>query len=126
MTKKAISTEKAPAAIGPYSQAIRCGDLVFLSGQLGLDPRTGALAEGVRAQTERACANLKAVLEASGCSPENVVKTTIFLADMKDFAVVNEVYGSLFPDSPPARSTVQVAALPKGGLVEIEAVAAVA
>lgn len=123
MTRQAISTTGAPAAIGPYSQAIASGDLVFCSGQLGLDPATGALVEGVEAQADRAMRNLTAVLDAAGLSFAEVVKTTIFLADIADFATVNAVYGRYMPDPPPARSTVQVAALPKGGLVEIEAIA---
>jgi 2-iminobutanoate/2-iminopropanoate deaminase len=118
-----ISTPQAPAAIGPYSQAIRTGNLLFASGQLGLDPATGNLAEGIEAQTRQALVNLQAVLAASGGSVANVVKTTIFLADMADFATVNAIYGELFRHEPPARSTVQVAALPKGGLVEIEVIA---
>jgi len=125
MKKSVLSTKKAPAAIGPYSQGIRAGDFVFVSGQLGIDPAKGSLADGVKAQAEQSCANLKAVLEASGCAPADIVKTTIFLQDMKDFAVVNEVYAALFNGDFPARSTVQVAGLPKGGLVEIEAIVAV-
>lgn len=123
MTRQAISTGNAPAAIGPYSQAVRSGDMLFCSGQLGLDPASGALAEGVEAQAERALRNLRAVLDAAGLGFDDVVKTTIFLADMADFAAVNAVYARYMPDPPPARSTVQVAALPKGGLVEIEAIA---
>lgn len=123
MTREAISTSGAPAAIGPYSQAIAMDGLLFCSGQLGLDPASGNLVEGVEAQAERSMLNLRAVLDAAGLTFENVVKTTIFLADMGDFAVVNAVYGRFMPDPPPARSTVQVAALPKGGLVEIEAIA---
>lgn len=118
-----ISTPQAPAAIGPYSQAIRTGDLLFASGQLGLDPATGNLVDGIEAQTRQALANLQAVLAAAGGSVANVVKTTIFLADMADFATVNAIYGEVFRHEPPARSTVQVAALPKGGLVEIEVIA---
>ncbi len=123
MTRQAISTNGAPAAIGPYSQAIATDGLLLCSGQLGLDPATGSLVEGVEAQAERSLQNLGAVLEAAGLSFEDVLKTTIFLADMADFAVVNAVYGRFMPDPPPARSTVAVAALPKGGLVEIEAIA---
>lgn len=123
MTRQAISTSGAPGAIGPYSQAIASGDLLFCSGQLGLDPVTGELAEGVEAQAERAMRNLVAVLDAAGLTLADVVKTTIFLADMADFATVNAVYGRHVPDPPPARSTVQVAALPKAGRVEIEAIA---
>ncbi|MCU0505041.1 MAG: RidA family protein [Chloroflexi bacterium] len=125
MTQRhAISASGAPAALGPYSHAIGHGDLVFCSGQLGLDPATGDLMDGVEAQAERALSNLAAVLDAAGLGLADVVKTTIFLADMGDFPTVNAVYGRFFPEPYPARSTVQVAALPKGGLVEIEAVAA--
>jgi 2-iminobutanoate/2-iminopropanoate deaminase len=123
MTRQAISTSGAPGAIGPYSQAIASGDLVFCSGQLGLDPATGELVEGVEAQADRAMRNLAAVLDAAGCTFGDAVKTTIFLADMGDFAAVNAIYGRYVPDPPPARSTVQVAALPKAGRVEIEAIA---
>ncbi|OGO57472.1 MAG: reactive intermediate/imine deaminase [Chloroflexi bacterium RBG_16_72_14] len=123
MTRQAISTTGAPGAIGPYSQAIASGDLLFCSGQLGLDPATGELAEGVEAQADRAMRNLAAVLDAAGLTLADVAKTTIFLADMADFAAVNAVYGRYVPDPPPARSTVQVAALPKAGRVEIEAIA---
>ncbi|MBU0928530.1 MAG: RidA family protein [Spirochaetes bacterium] len=122
MPKTVIATKNAPAALGPYSQAIKTDSLLFCSGQLGLDPATGELADGVRAQADRAMGNLKAVAEAAGTSLDRVVKTTIFLKDMADFAAVNEVYGSYFPGDKPARSTIAVAALPKGGLVEIEAV----
>ena len=121
--RKVIQTQHAPAAIGPYSQAIRAGNLVFASGQLGLDPQTGKLQEGVEAQARQALSNIQAVLQAAGSNIDRVVKTTIFLADMKDFAKVNAIYGELFQHEPPARSTVQVAALPLGGLVEIEVIA---
>ncbi len=123
MNRDAIATTSAPAAIGPYSQAIAMDCLVFCSGQLGLDPATGNLLEGVEAQAERSMQNLTAVLAEAGLTMEDVVKTTVFLADMADFAAVNAVYGRFMPDPPPARSTVAVAALPKGGLVEIEAIA---
>lgn len=123
MTREAISTGGAPAAIGPYSQAIAADGLLFCSGQLGLDPTTGNLVDGVEAQVERAMLNLRAVLGAAGLTFGDVVKTTIFLADMGDFAVVNAVYGRFMPSPPPARSTVGVAALPKGGRVEVEAIA---
>ena len=123
MSRQAISTGGAPAAIGPYSQAIRSGDMVFCSGQLGLDPQTGELADGVEAQAERALRNLASVLDAAGLTFDDVVKTTIFLADIGDFAAVNAVYERFMAQPPPARSTVQVAALPKGGLVEVEAIA---
>lgn len=121
--RKVISTPQAPAAIGPYSQAIRSGNYLFASGQLGLDPATGNLVEGIAAQTRQALANIQAVLAAAGGSIDDVVKTTIFLANMADFSTVNSIYGEVFHHEPPARSTVQVAALPKGGLIEIEVVA---
>lgn len=125
MERRRIRTTGAPAAIGPYSQAIVAGGLVFCSGQIPLDPSTGQLIDGdVRAQTERVMANLAAVLSASGSSLADAVKATIFLTDRGDFAAVNEVYGShVGADAPPARSTVQVAALPRGAKVEIEIVA---
>lgn len=118
-----VHTEKAPSAIGPYSQAVKTNGLVFTSGQIALDPQTGALvAGGIDAQTKRVCENLKAVLEAAGSSLEKVVKTTCFLAEMGDFAAFNEVYGTYFTQKP-ARSCVAVKALPKGALAEIEVVA---
>ena len=118
-----IATDGAPAALGPYSQAIAAGEYVFCSGQLGLDPTSGELAEGITAQTDRALRNLGAVLEAAGCGYADVVKTTVFLADIADFAALNEVYAGYFGGMPPARSTFAVAALPKGGLLEVEAIA---
>ena len=124
MTRQAVSTTGAPAAIGPYSQGIDADGLVLCSGQLGLDPATGNLVEGgVEAQAERALKNLAAVLDAAGATFADVVKTTIFLVDIGDFTAVNTVYATFMPEPPPARSTVGVAALPKGGLVEIEAIA---
>lgn len=124
MTREAISTGGAPGAVGPYSQAIRAGDLVFCAGQVGLDPSTGELVEGgVEAQAERALRNLTAVLDAAGCTFADVAKTTIFLVDIGDFAAVNAIYGRFMPDPPPARSTFAVAALPKGARIEIEATA---
>ena len=123
MTRHAVSTSGAPAAIGPYSQGIASGDLVFCSGQLGLDPVTGELVEGVEAQAERALRNLAAVLDAAGCSWGDVVKTTVYLASIGDFGAVNGVYARYMADPPPARSTFAVGALPKGGLIEIEAIA---
>jgi 2-iminobutanoate/2-iminopropanoate deaminase len=124
MTRHAVSTSGAPSAIGPYSQGIAAGGLVFCSGQIGLDPATGTLVEGgVEAQAERALRNLAAVLDAAGCSFGDVVKTTLFLADIDDFATVNAIYGRFMPDPPPARSTFAVGALPKGALVEVEAIA---
>jgi 2-iminobutanoate/2-iminopropanoate deaminase len=122
--KEAISTTHAPGAIGPYSQAIKAGGLVFLSGQIPLDPATGQIVTGdVAAQTERVMKNLSAVLEAAGCSFDDVVRTTIFLTNLGDFQVVNETYGRYFKAVPPARATVQVAALPRGSSVEIDAIA---
>jgi len=118
-----IATDGAPAALGPYSQAIAAGEYVFCSGQLGLDPTSGELVEGITAQTDRALRNLGAVLEAAGCGYADVVKTTVFLADIADFAALNEVYAGYFGGTPPARSTFAVAALPKGGLLEVEAIA---
>ena len=124
MTRRAVSTSAAPSAVGPYSQAIATNDLVFCSGQVGLDPATGELVEGgIEAQTERVLKNLEAVLDAAGCSMGDVVKTTCFLADIADFATFNAIYARFFPDPPPARSTFQVAALPKAARVEVEAVA---
>jgi 2-iminobutanoate/2-iminopropanoate deaminase len=115
--------EGAPAAIGPYSQAIRAGCFVFCAGQLGLDPATGELVEGVEAQTDRALQNLASVLAADGLGFADVAKTTIFVVDMADFQAVNAVYARHMPEPFPARSTVAVAALPRGGRVEIEAIA---
>jgi 2-iminobutanoate/2-iminopropanoate deaminase len=123
MTRQAIQTSGAPAALGPYSQGIRSGEFVFCSGQLGLDPATGELADGVEAQAERSLRNLQSVLDAAGLTFDDVVKTTIFLADVNDFAAVNAVYAKFMPEPPPARSTIGVGALPKGGLIEIEAIA---
>lgn len=123
MTRNLIHTEHAPAAVGPYSQAIQTDQYIFLSGQLGLDPESGTLREGLDEQTRQALQNLRSVLEAAGSSLEQVVKTTIFLTDINDFATVNAIYAEAFDNNPPARSTVQVAALPLGGLVEIEAIA---
>lgn len=125
--KTAISTKEAPSAIGPYTQAVRVGDMLFTSGQVGLDPATGVMVQGgIVEQTTRTLENLKAVLAAAGIDMVNVVKTTVFLKEMKDFAAMNEVYARyLAPPGavPPARSTVQVAALPKDALVEIELIA---
>ena len=124
MDKKVITSDKAPKAIGPYSVAIRTGDLVFTSGQLGLDPATGSLVPGgIEAETRQALTNLHHVLADAGSGLEQVVKTIVFLKDMAEFTKMNAVYAEFFAENPPARSTIQVAALPKGGTVEIEAVA---
>ena len=124
--KKVISTEKAPAAIGPYSQAIRVGNLVYTSGQIPIDPATGVFAEGgIKEQTRQSLLNVKAILEEAGLSMGDVVKTTVFMADMGDFAEMNSVYAEFFAEPYPARSAVAVKSLPKGALVEIEAVAMV-
>lgn len=120
---KTIHTENAPKAVGPYSQAIEANGFLFCAGQIGIDPKTGNLATGLEKQTEQVIKNLQAVLQAVGTDLKNVVKTTIFLTNINDFAKVNEIYGSFFTENKPARSTVAVAALPKGALVEIEAVA---
>lgn len=124
--KKVITSDKAPKAIGPYSMAVSTGCLVYTSGQLGLNPATGTLVEGgVQAQTRQALEHVKSVLEAAGTTLENVVKTTVFLQDLNDFAQMNAVYAEYFTSDQPARSAFQVAALPKGAAVEIEAVATV-
>ena len=122
--KKVIQTEKAPRAIGPYSQAIRAGDFLFLSGQIPLDPKTGELVKGdIRQQTKQVLENIKGVLESQELGMEDVVKATIFLKDIGNFNQVNEVYAAYFPSSPPARSTVEVAKLPRDADIEIEAIA---
>ena len=122
--REVIATDHAPQAIGPYSQAIRAQGLIFTSGQVGLDPATAQIVEGgIAAQTERVLKNLAAVLQASGSSLEKVVRCTVFLKNIGDFAAMNEVYGRYFKQSPPARSTVEVARLPKDALVEIDAIA---
>ena len=127
MQKKVIQTDKAPKAIGPYSQAIRTESMVYTAGQTGLEPATGELiAGGVEEQTRQVLNNIRNVLEAAGSSLEHVVKTTVFLQDMNDFTKMNSIYAEYFAENPPARSTIAVAALPKGGLVEIEAVALIA
>ena len=124
--RQRIQTDNAPAAIGPYSQAIKANGFVFVSGQIPIDPQTGEfVAGGIAEQTTRVLKNLTAVLEAAGSSLERVVKTTVFLADMKEFAGMNEVYKDFFPSPPPARSTVAAAGLPRDARVEIEAVALV-
>ena len=122
--KRIVATDKAPGAIGPYNQAVWAGDLLYCSGQLGIDPATGALAgSDVAAQAEQALKNVKAILESQGLTVANVVKTLVFLTDMADFKLFNEVYGKVFAADAPARSCVAVAALPLGGVVEIEVIA---
>lgn len=124
--KEVISTPKAPAAIGPYSQAIKVGNLVYTSGQIPIDPATGSFVEGgIKEQTRQSLLNVKAILEAAGLTMGNVVKTTVFMADMNDFADMNAIYAEFFTKPYPARSAVAVKTLPKGALVEIEVVAAV-
>jgi 2-iminobutanoate/2-iminopropanoate deaminase len=124
MSKEAVATERAPQAIGPYSQAVWAGDFLFLSGQIPLDPVTGSLkGDTISEQTEQVMENIAGVLEAAGLHFGNVVKSTIYLVDLADFATVNEIYGKRFPAAPPARSTVEVKGLPRWALVEIEMVA---
>ena len=124
MSKEVIRSDRAPLPIGPYSQAIRAGGLLYLAGQIALDPATGQFLGGdIKTQTRRVLQNLSAVLEAAGSSMDRVVKTTVFLKEMNDFGPMNEEYGSFFKELPPARSTVQVARLPRDGLVEIEIIA---
>lgn len=126
MTRTIVATDQAPGAIGPYSQAVVMNGFVFASGQIALDPATGAIVPGgVAAETERVLQNLEAVLVAAGASFASVVKTTIYLTNLGDFQVVNEIYGKRFQKEPPARATIQVSALPKGAVVEIDAIAAV-
>ncbi|MBR3275138.1 MAG: RidA family protein [Eubacterium sp.] len=123
MANKVINTAGAPAAIGPYVQAVQAGNMLFSSGQLGLVPETGELPEGIEAQTRQSLANIAAILDEAGFEKSDVVKTTVFIKNMGDFGKVNEIYAAFFGDAKPARSCVEVAALPKGGLVEIEFVA---
>lgn len=123
MSNQTISAANAPAAVGPYCHAKLCGNTLYTSGQLGLIPQTGVLAEGVQAQAKQALENLGAVLQAAGMDYSNVVKTTVFLANIADFSAINEVYATFFTENPPARSCVQAGALPMGGLFEIEAIA---
>ena len=122
---KVISTTNAPAAIGPYSQALRTGNMMFVSGQIPVDPATGKMADTIEEQAKQSLTNLKNILEAEGLSLSNVIKTTVYLADLNDFAKVNEVYAGFFEAPYPARSCVQVAAIPKGAGVEIECIAVV-
>jgi 2-iminobutanoate/2-iminopropanoate deaminase len=126
MNREIIATDQAPGAVGPYSQAVRVGDFVFTAGQIPLDPATGQMVEGgIEAQARQALTNVSAVLEAAGTSLANVVKSTVFLADMGEFKAMNGVYAEFFPDAPPARSAVQAAALPLGARIEIETIAIV-
>ncbi|MBP3609111.1 MAG: hypothetical protein J6J42_02095 [Lachnospiraceae bacterium] len=120
---KAINAAKAPAAVGPYVHAVQAGNTIYTSGQLGLIPETGELAVGVEAQAEQAIKNIEVVLKEAGCTLKNVVKTTVFLADINDFAKINAIYAKYFDENKPARSCVQAAALPKGGLFEMEVIA---
>ena len=124
MEKIIVSTEQAPKAIGPYSQAVRFGKFVFLSGQLGLDPATGDLRADIRAQTQQSLDNIGAILHSLGLDYRHVLKTTVFLRDLDDFATVNDIYAGVFKDAAPARSCVEVSRLPKKALVEIECIAA--
>lgn len=123
MNKEIINAKNAPAAVGPYVHAVKAGEFVFTSGQLGLDPVTGEMADGVEAQAHVSLKNLGAVLEAAGLTYSDVVKTTVFLDDMNDFSVINGIYAEYFTGDAPARSCVEVSKLPKGGLIEIEAIA---
>lgn len=123
MIREVVKTTAAPAAIGPYSQAVRAGNFVYTAGQLGIDPATGDLVEGLEAQVEQILMNLSNILEAAGSGMDNVIKTTCYLADLADFKVFNAIYGSVFSANRPARSTIQAAALPAGALVEIEVIA---
>ena len=122
--KAIVSTDRAPAAIGPYAQAVKTSGLVITSGQLPIDPATGAFPEGIQAQTRQSLTNVKAILEEAGLTMDAVLKTTVFLSDMNNFGAMNEVYATFFPGEPPARSAVEVARLPKDALVEIEVIAA--
>ncbi len=123
--RKVISTDNAPAAIGPYSQAVRFGPMVYVSGQIPVDPATGAIPTDVQEQTHQSLKNVQAILKAAGGDLKHVLKTTVFIKDMNDFGKINEVYGQYFPENPPARACVEAARLPKDVLVEIEAVAAI-
>lgn len=123
MKKEIISTNNAPAAIGPYSQAIKLGDFIFTSGQIPINPSTGEMETEIKAATEQVIKNIKGILEEAGCSLDKVIKTTVFLKDMNDFAAMNEVYAKYFGEKAPARSCVEAAKLPKDAVVEIEAIA---
>jgi len=124
MSKKVIATEKAPGAIGPYSQAMRIGNMIFTSGQIPLNPATGEMVTEIAEATKQSLENVKAILEVEGATMDNVIKTTVFLSDMNNFVAMNEVYATYFPQNPPARSAVEVARLPKDAVVEIEVIAA--
>ncbi len=123
MKAKIIYSNRAPEPLGPYSQGIQAGNFIFCSGQIGLDPKTGALVEGIEAQTKQSLSNLAEILKAANSGMENVVKTTIYLKDIADFPKVNELYGEVFKNSKPARTTMEVSNLPKGALIEIDAIA---
>ena len=123
MEKIIVSTEQAPAAIGPYSQAVRVGKLVFLSGQLGIDPKTGQIKDGIVEQTKQSLENIGAILTSVGLNYSHVVKTTVFVKDLDDFQTVNEIYATYFKEGAPARSCIEVSRLPKRGLIEIECIA---
>lgn len=125
MKREVINTKNAPGAIGPYSQGIIVGDFVYTSGQIPINPATGVMETDIKIATKQSMENVKAILEAAGTSLEKVVKTSIFLKDLNDFAVVNEIYGTYFTENPPARSCVQVAKLPKDAVIEIEAIATI-
>lgn len=126
MSKKVVFTEKAPKAIGPYSQAIKSGNMLFISGQVPVNPTTGELTGDIRVQTRQVLENIKSILTAAGASPVDIAKTTVFLKNLDDFAAMNEVYREYFPNDAPARSTIEVSRIPRGSLVEIEATAVVA
>ena len=123
MSKEVIFTDKAPKAIGPYSQAIKFGNILFISGQVPVNPATGELTGDIKVQTRQVLENIKSILAAAGASASDVVKTTVFLQNLDDFAAINEIYGAYFPKEAPARSTVEVARIPRGALIEIEAIA---
>ena len=125
MPKEVIFTEKAPKAIGPYSQAIKSGNLLFISGQVPVNPTTGELTGDIKVQTRQVLENIKSILLAAGASTIDIVKTTVFLKNLDDFNVMNEIYGAYFPQDAPARSTIEVARIPRGALIEIEAIAVI-
>jgi 2-iminobutanoate/2-iminopropanoate deaminase len=125
MSKEVIFTDKAPKAIGPYSQAIKFGNILFISGQVPVNPATGELTGDIKVQTRQVLENIKSILAAAGASASDVVKTTVFLQNLDDFAAMNEIYGAYFPKEAPARSTVEVARIPRGALIEIEAIAVI-